>query len=1758
MVRLSRSTLLPVIVFAIGSIMLAGFAVWQSSPQAHAEQTASGPYGNRPDTVDLSNAYNPPAVYVDGQVTVQRDGRMLTGTFPVLNNDSDILGDLQYRIEVYGDMKGQEGSGDPQVLLARSQAFDLPSLLPQESKQISYSYDMPDLPNGAYVVQVQILHARGRELGWGRATFEVQDGTDSFAHFYSSNIILPEFQNQEVEGISGPNVNGGSTFSIEANAVNVTDHAVTGRPVLDIYSFDESRQKIGQLVFDPITLQPGEEKKVIFPVTAQNAAGIYVGDLTLQKNDKTVSSIGQYRWVVRGMSADVLSARIAALTTTKGSSTLARVEYVGPADAETSGVGQMTIELNDEKGLLASITEPNVKLTDGVGVGMAKLTLTRDLVGSPSLHVTIDTTDGKTLTDYTAGTTLNAAQIKSASQSNHWQLWLRWYTNYRYLILALLLITLAASIFYIARRAILHTLKLDRAFKAVTSGLLVVSTFLMSSPLAAANGIDVFTAITLHQNAIYNGDPNKEYQYWGAIWESPIVALFVNQPIHDAPAGTYQCNGSIPLEYRVDYAACKNATTATRVIGRFDANGGKQTSLLGSNANWVKVYDNQFTDPPHCNAAGCIFSKTFNATVNLSGLSPSATATTLQVVVKHNPYEDGTHGVPNDVVSLNDEYFQRKFAAAVNLFINCASPLADVTIQKSGPATIQQGNTISYSLIAKNNGPATAQNVNVTDAIPAGLSYLPGQSDGRCSQQGNNVVCSLGSMTSGQQTSINLTFQSSQQTTCGPLTNVANISTTTQESNANNNSSQFTTQVQCQPQVGCINVTKIAYDANGNVMSPVPQFQFQLDNGASAFNDQSGHTSFQNVPVGQHNVTEVQQSGWTMQSGNGSVNVVAGNACAQVTFINRQNPASSSSSATPYTDVTVQKTGDSFVQQGNVIHYTLTAGNIGQNPAQNVVVTDQIPNGLTYIQTDGRCNLQGSSVRCNLGTLNVGQQTTINLQFQTSQQTSCGPVTNVATISTTTPETNTGNNSSSYQTQVQCQASSSSQPPQPGCINITKVALNPVGSSLSPVPQFQFFLDGSQQTFNDASGHASFQSVTAGTHTVTEMIPTGWSQLSVVPANGVVTVQPGSNCAQVTFTNRQNPLSSSSSSSSVTPYTDVTIQKTGDASVSPGGIIHYALTASNIGQNAAQNVTVNDQIPSGLSYLSNQSDNRCSQQGNTIVCNLGALNVGQQTTINLQFQTSQQMACGPITNVATISTSTPETNTGNNSSQYTTQVQCQASSSSIPTQTGCIDVLKEAFDPNGNELNTVPQFQFFLDGTNPMYNDSTGHLRFSNVTPGTHTVSELVPNGWSQYLVTPVNGVVYVQPGGSCVGVTFKNRQNALSSSSSSANGCIDIYKTAVDQNNNQIYYVPSFTFTLDNNQNATNDSSGHAHFDNVTAGQHTISENVQNGWSMVSMSPQNGYVNVTPGGACAAVYIRNQQYGGGTNLTITKDDGRSQVQPGDHLTYTIRVTNNGSNDANNVTVTDSLPNGLTARNASNGGYVNNQYVTWNNLYIPAFSSRTLTLNADVDNDASGNLTNRAQINNGPTAFDTDYVEQNISTSLSLTKTASTQEVFPGGTIEYTVQLRNTGNGTIQNLRVTDNLPQDVNVVDDGGADQHNGNQLEWNIGSLSQNAIRTITYRIILGGSWQPGSNVVNSVEARADNGIDEHASTTVQVIGMLPQTGFPGMQNPPTVHLHPITTGTQGSNGMPFSPLFVWLAFAGLAAGIGGGFMRRYLVGF
>lgn len=99
---------------------------------------------------------------------------------------------------------------------------------------------------------------------------------------------------------------------------------------------------------------------------------------------------------------------------------------------------------------------------------------------------------------------------------------------------------------------------------------------------------------------------------------------------------------------------------------------------------------------------------------------------------------------------------------------------------------------------------------------------------------------------------------------------------------------------------------------------------------------------------------------------------------------------------------------------GQTATFTLQLANNGPSDASNIIVTDSIPAGLTFVQflpVDLPCVYAAPSVTCVLSTLASGATETITLQASVDAGIAGVPITNTASVTTTEPETNLANNS---------------------------------------------------------------------------------------------------------------------------------------------------------------------------------------------------------------------------------------------------------------------------------------------------------------------------------------------------------------------------------------------------------------------------------------------------------------------------------------------------------------------------------------------------------------------------------------------------------------------------------------------------------------------------------------------------------------------------------------------------------------------------
>jgi uncharacterized repeat protein (TIGR01451 family) len=103
------------------------------------------------------------------------------------------------------------------------------------------------------------------------------------------------------------------------------------------------------------------------------------------------------------------------------------------------------------------------------------------------------------------------------------------------------------------------------------------------------------------------------------------------------------------------------------------------------------------------------------------------------------------------------------------------------------------------------------------------------------------------------------------------------------------------------------------------------------------------------------------------------------------------------------------------VTVGDNLTYTITVTNRGPDPATNVVVTDTLPSGVTFVSASPGCVHAAGVVTCNLGNIPTGGSVAITIVVTV---TAPGTISNTATVTSDTLDPNTANNSDAEPTEV--------------------------------------------------------------------------------------------------------------------------------------------------------------------------------------------------------------------------------------------------------------------------------------------------------------------------------------------------------------------------------------------------------------------------------------------------------------------------------------------------------------------------------------------------------------------------------------------------------------------------------------------------------------------------------------------------------------------------------------------------------------------
>ena len=232
-----------------------------------------------------------------------------------------------------------------------------------------------------------------------------------------------------------------------------------------------------------------------------------------------------------------------------------------------------------------------------------------------------------------------------------------------------------------------------------------------------------------------------------------------------------------------------------------------------------------------------------------------------------------------------------------------------------------------------------------------------------------------------------------------------------------------------------------------------------------------------------------------------------------------------------------------------------------------------------------------------------------------------------------------------------------------------------------------------------------------------------------------------------------------------------------------------------------------------------------------------------------------------------------------------------------------------------------------------------------------------------------------------------------------------------------------------------------------------------------------------------------------------TKTVTPTLASPGATLLYTIFVTNSGVAPGTNVVVTDLLPletsyvpGSITGLGADDSGAPT---LSWSLGVVPAGTTiGPLTYQVVVDNPVTAGtffIENVASIDSDQTLPANTTKATTVLTGAPLfsgsTKTAQDLDggsLLVGDTIEYRVDVINTGDMNASGVVVTDIIPADTTYVPGSitglGADDSAAPNLSWNIGNLAVGVPSIITFRATVNGGLPVGTQISNLAQIVSD----------------------------------------------------------------------------
>jgi uncharacterized repeat protein (TIGR01451 family) len=239
-------------------------------------------------------------------------------------------------------------------------------------------------------------------------------------------------------------------------------------------------------------------------------------------------------------------------------------------------------------------------------------------------------------------------------------------------------------------------------------------------------------------------------------------------------------------------------------------------------------------------------------------------------------------------------------------------------------------------------------------------------------------------------------------------------------------------------------------------------------------------------------------------------------------------------------------------------------------------------------------------------------------------------------------------------------------------------------------------------------------------------------------------------------------------------------------------------------------------------------------------------------------------------------------------------------------------------------------------------------------------------------------------------------------------------------------------------------------------------------------------------------------------DLVMAKENGVDSAEPGQMLTYTLTISNVGTQGATGVVVSDTLPAHTGFVGASDEGAELDGVVTWPafDLDVGGSVERQLTVQVD-DSLPSGvkAITNTAVAMEpgGVSDVDVDVDALVRAPNLVVTKSDGTQRANPGDVLVYTIAVTNAGTEGATGVLVTDTLPAHTEFVaaSAGFTFSSADGEVAWRAVPLGVDEVMTRTVTVRVDKTLPSGVDAItNTVVTVGDGGLSASSSDVDELL--------------------------------------------------------------